>query len=570
MSTKEKEVFNIAGSIHPEYFELYSDWEKFRYVWEGGEAFRDKYLQSYSSREDPADFDIRRLITPIPGFATAAVTDIKNAIFQRMGDITREGSSQQYRDIIAGKLGGVDLLGATMNYFIGNTVLPELLFMGKVGVYVDMPIIGEKQTLNQTKNIRPYFYTYKTEDIRNWRLSKQGEFIEFDMLLLRERILTYDDMYMLPDKDLVRYRLLTRQDGVVTVRFFDDNGTQIDTDGEVTTEAIELGIKRIPFTVMEIKKSLLQDIADHQIALLNMESSDVGYTLQANFPFYVEQQSKTVSTHLKSEESADGDNREIEAGGTVGRSYPVGTNPPSFINPSAEPLMASMEKQKQMKEDIRTLVQLALSSVQPKYASAEAKQHDQHGLEAGLSFIGLILEHGERQLASFFNEYENTEDIATTNYPERYSLKSDADRLSEADKLHDMMLKIPSKTAQKAMSKLIIHKLLDTKIPQEKLDAINVEIDKAEYITTDPEVIHNDLEKGLVSTITASNARGYNADKEVPQAAQDHTERIERIQTAQSSSDLETDNNAAKDEKRESQNTDLQDDTHKPVRGKAD
>jgi len=561
----KKETFNITSSVHPEYAELDADWQKFRYVWEGGVAFREQYLQKYSAREDPLDFEIRKDISPIPSFATAAVTDIKNSIFQRMNDITRAGSSEQYRSVIAGRLGGVDLLGATMNYFIGNRVLPELLFMGKVGIYVDMPVIETGITLNQTKNVRPYLYPYKTEDIRNWRLSRHDEFIEFDMLLLRETILTYDDVYSLPDKDSVRYRLLTRQDGVVLVRFFDENGIQIDINGEVTNEAIELGIKRIPFVIMELNKSLLQNIADHQIALLNMESSDVGYTLQSNFPFYIEQQSKTVSTHLKNEESEDGDDREIVAGGTVGRSYAKDLNPPGFINPSAEPLMASMEKQKRMKEDIRTLAQLALSTVQPKYASAEAKQFDEHGLESGLSFIGLILEHGERQMASFFNEYEDINDIATINYPERYSLKSDLERLTEAEKLYDMMLKVPSKVAQKAMSKLIIGKLLGTKIPQEQLDKINIEIDDAEYITAEPEIIHKDLEKGLVSTETASDARGYNAKTEVPQADQDHANRIKRIKEAQSP---DVDANAAKREKQQSQNTDFQGDTHKPVRGK--
>ena len=566
----------IVTSVHPEYSNLYLDWEKFRYTWEGGVDFREQYLKQYSAREDPDDFTVRKANTPIPSFATAAVTDIKNSIFQRMGDITRVGGSPLYQDVIFGKLGGIDLLGATMNYFIGNQVLDELLFMGKVGVYVDMPELANAQTLNDTRNKHPYYYIYKAEDIRNWRLSRHGEFIEFDMLLLQERTLTYDDVYFLPKKDSVRYRLLTREDGIVKVRFFDESNKQIDINGEATTKPTELDIKRIPFTIFELNKSLLQNIADHQIALLNIESSDVGYILLANLPFYTEQQSRMSSPHLKSEESfsSTDDDREVEIGGTVGRSYEKGSDRPGFIHPSSEPLMASMKKQDKLKEDIRTLVQLALSAVQPKFASAEAKQFDEHGLESGLSFIGLILEHGERQLATFFNDYEDSKDIATVNYPERYSLKSDTERLVEAEKLYDIMLKLTSKTAQKAISKLIIKKLLDTKLPQEELKRIENEIDAAEYITTEPEIIHSDLEKGLVSTKTASEARGYNADTEVPKAEQDHADRIERIKAAQSNeaargvNDLDTGGQNARDEKQDSQNTDLQDDTHKPVRGK--
>ena len=565
--------FNITNSVHPSYSASYLDWEKFRYVAEGGDDFIEKYLKSYSANENVIDFATRKSITPLPAFASAAITDVRNAIFQRMADISRTEGTESYQDVILGKLHGVDLLGATMNYFIGNEVLPELLNMGKVGVYVDMPKISEGQTLSETGLVHPYFYVYKAEQIKNWRLSKQGDFIEFNMLLLQEKILTYDDVYYLPSEDTTRYRLLTQKDGVVLVRFFNEEGTQIDEEGEPSDAAIELGVKRIPFTLFEINQSLLKNVANHQIAMLNMESSDVSYALKANFPFYVEPKNPADSKHLKSGTGGeDGDPNVIELGNTVGRSYPAGSSPPEFIHPSSEPLNASMAKQKQLKEDVRALINLALSAIQPKYASAQAKEFDEHGLESGLSFIGLELEHGERQLASFFSEYEGKSEVALINYPDRYSLKSDKERIEEAEELHQMMLKIPSKKAQKVMTQLIIKKLLDTKIPTEDLSAILDEIETVKYTTSDPETIHGDLEKGLVSTETASEARGYDAANEVKQAKIDHTERLKRINEAQSKGargidDLDSDpNDSAKQEKTDSQNSDLQDDAHKPVK----
>jgi len=392
------------------------------------------------------------------------------------------------------------------------------------------------------------------------------------MLLLRESYLTYDDMYHLPEKDSVRYRLLTREDDTILARFFDATGVQIDVDGEPTDKPTELQLSRIPFTLFELDRSLLQDVADHQIALLNMESADIAFTLLANFPFYVEEQSRTISAHLKSEESEDGSDNEIEVGGTSGRAYGQGLKQPDFINPSSEPITASILKQDKLKSDIRTLVQLSLSTVQPKYASAEAKQFDEHGLESGLSLIGLVLAQGERQLAADFNAYEATDEVATINYPERYSLKSDMQRLEEAAKLYELMLKTPSKTAQKEISILINKKLLETKIPQDQLEKVFTEIRAAKYVTADPEVIHSDLEHGLVSNETASNARGYDAKVEVSKAEKDHAARILRIKEAQSSEtargvgDLETGDQARAD-KQQSQNPDLQGDARKPVRG---
>ena len=75
----------------------------------------------------------------------------------------------------------------------------------------------------------------------------------------------------------------------------------------------------------------------------------------------------------------------------------------------------------------------------------------------------------------------------------------------------------------------------------------------------------------MVSTKTASEARGYNAETEVPAAEEDHANRISRIKDAQSPTvdDLTISGDAARDEKEGSQNADLQGDSHKPVRGTA-
>lgn len=565
----------IQNSVHPLYTIASDNWQKYRYIKDGGQEFIDEYLVKFSERETTTKFEARRKMAPNPSFAAGAITDVKNAIFQRMVDTTRLGGTDSFRQTMSGEYGGVDLKGANMNFFIGNDILPELLFMGKIGVYVDMPTIDPGSTLVDTETKHPYFYTYMAEDIRNWRLSQVGETSEFDLLLLRERVLTYDD-FGLPEKDLARYRLLIRADGGVYVRFFSYDGKEIDVNGEPTDAPRFLEIPKIPFVTFELNHSLLTDIANHQIALLNLESSDVSYALLANIPHYIEQQSKMSSPHLKSVEDSGGmetNSREMEIGGMTGRSYAQGLDAPQFIHPSPEPLKASIDKQTQLKSDIRTLVQLALSDLQPKFASAASKEFDQHGLEAGLSYIGLVLEHGEQQLAEIYSNYEKSRDVAKITYPRRYSLKSDAERLEEAKKLQEIITTVPTKDGQKRISKLIIEKLFASKISQRELDALYTEIDAADYVTSDPETVLNDHERGLVSTLTASKARGYDAEKEVEQAKKDHAERIRRINEAQTSGDqsrgvqdLDSETDSGKTEKEMSQNADLQDDARKATR----
>jgi hypothetical protein len=566
----------IPQSVHPNYMAMAASWEKFRYTMDGGEPYIEKYMVTFSSREDPNDFLNRKSISPIPGFASSALTDVKNAIFQRTEDIQRLDGSKNYQAVVKGLLGGVDLQESTMNHFIGRKILPELIFLGKVGVYIDMPVIEEGQTQADIAQIHPYLYTYKAEQIRNWVYTPTKEGKEFDKLLLEETHLEFNN-FGLPEKEKQRFRLLERVDGVVTVKFYNNSNQQIDIDGNLTDDFTIIKMDKIPFVLLELEQSMLTDIANHQIALMNLESADVAYALRANFPFYVEQNSgKFNSTHLQGNENSDDhDGQDIDVGAIQGRQYGKGLERPAFIHPSSEPLEASMEKQKNLKDDIRALVNLALSAVRPKFSSAESKQYDERGLESGLAFLGLILEQAERQIAVIFSAYENSSELITIHYPERYSLKTDLDRLKEADAYAEQMAAVPSKTYQKAIAKEIANVLLGTRISNDDLIKVMKEIDEAKWLSSSAKDIHADIEHGILSLETGAVARGYESDEPV-KAATDHAERIARIKEAQSAPDARGDidnsdnpGEGARIEKDISQDADLQDDGSKAVRGEA-
>jgi hypothetical protein len=538
-------------SIHPEF--LTDEWIKYRYIKEGGDDFINRYLIKFSTREDTDEFNNRLLIAPVPGFANAALIDVRNAIYQRMCDITRKGGSKSYQQTIAGMHGGIDLKGASMNNFIGSQVLTELLFMGKVGVYVDMPEIGDV-TKKETEKLHPYAYIYTAEEIKNWDYEQDETGIHFTKLLLEETYTEYDDLG-LPKTVARRYRYLYKEDGVVYVKYIDAKGQMIAEEG-----VVQLNIPEIPFVLFELDRSLLKDVANHQIALLNLESSDLSYALKSNFPFYVEQYSgKFQSSHLKTDPE-DNEDDEIEVGNVTGRRYAVGMDQPAFIHPSAEPITASMEKQKQLKEDIRSLINLALSSIRPKFASAEAKQFDERGLESGLSFLGLVLELGEQQIAALYHMYENDNEITTVNYPETYGLKTNLQRMEEAERVHKLSSAVPSAKYQEEMSKEVVRILLSSKVSVDEMATMLTEIEETPYTTSDAEVIHGDVEQGLVSLETAAVARGYNSD-EPKKAEADHAARLERIKAAQTSAVIPDENpnpaKSGKAEKEASQNPDL-------------
>lgn len=589
----------IIDSRHPNFLVDHGEWAKWRYTYRGGTDYIQKFLIKINRQEDDLDFQNRKKMTPLQTFAKAAVNDVRNSIFQRLRDITRMDGSMSYDRAVSGLDNGVDLRGSTMNAFMGDNILTELLIMGRTGIYIDSPTIersdGSLPTLADVResNFRPYLYQYQIEDILSWRCSKPEDPSEFQSLLLRDTCLDFDQDTLLPLQAFERFRLLwiDQTDGLVRLQFLDGDGNMIDRDGLPSTQPIKLNLDRIPFVMPDIGDSLLRDVSQHQIALLNMVSRDVAYALTANFPFYTEQRDlRAVGDHLKQNVNPDGTAeaggqsnhlREANVGTTQGRSYDLRTERPGFINPSSEPLDASMRLQVKLEGDIRRLINLAVTSLATSRQSADSKAFDNEGLEAGLSFIGLVLESAERRVADFWASYENTNPsarvIATVKYPDRYALKTDESRITEASKLVELIQQTPSKTARKELWKSIIDVLLSGRISVDAMSKINAEIDSAPFTTSDPDTIISAVEAGLVGEETASLALGFLKD-EIDKARKDHAARIARIQQAQSSGktnnpgarglgDLAADSGQASQERSDANNPDLQEGRKPKKRG---
>ena len=553
---------------HPTYKSELSDWTKFRRTFAGGKDFVNQYLERFSHREDYADFRDRKRISYCAAHAKAAVLDIKNSIYQRMVDITRTNGSKSYMTAISGQDNGVDYTGNSMDGFIGRLILPELLSMAKVGIFIDKNEKPEGASRNDTKDLRPYVYMYTAEQIRSWTYNKNGE---LTALLLEDIGETIDEETGLTVGQVRTYRLLTLTANGVDVKIYDKSGKEI--------ESMNLVLTQIPFVIAELSQSLLTDVADYQIALTNMASSDINYALKSNFPFYTEQfDIRAEMSHLRSavvdagSSNVDGEaasaavakKPELELGTGQGRRYPAGLDRPGFIHPSSEPLIASMKKQEQLKAEIRQLVNLSVSSLEPVHSSADSKKEDNKGLESGLSYIGMELQYAEERLATIWNEYESHKGATVVAYPSNYSLKTDKDRRDEAKENIDLIPNIPSIDYQKEIAKETITTMVGHKVTNEALEKMHKQIEDAKVIVIDPDILAQDIERGLVTVGTASVARLY-PDDEAEKAKVEHAERIARIQAAQSDADARgvedagADPDGGKKEKEESRQTDFDD-----------
>lgn len=541
---------SVPSFTHPDYDASVDDWYKFRLTYQAGTAFKDKYLEHFSSREDYTDFANRKAISYVPAHAKAAINDVKNAIFQRLIDITRAGGPDSYQNAITGNNGGIDLAGNSMDSFIGRIVLPELLVMGKVGIYVDKPEIpATANTLDKQAAYRPYIYIYKAENIRCWGLDKQNQ---LQSVLLRDYIEQENEQGLVIGT-IEQYRLIRKTPEGVIVSFYDQTGQYVNE--------IPLKIKKIPFVILEITGSLLTDVADYQIALLNLSSSDMNYAFRGNFPFYTEQSTPADMLNMRQADASTTDSNpgtdaeaqkardpEIKVGATKGRRYAKGTERPAFIHPSPEPLRVSMEKQEKMKQEIRQLINLAITNIEPRRASAESKTLDEKGLESGLSYIGLELEYAEREVGRLWAEYENLKnpDVPTIQYPKKYTLKTDEDRRKEAKEITEQAEKVPSKTFQKESMKAAVSMTMGYKVTAETLAKMHQEIDESDIVIINPEVINQSIESGILCLETASKAMGY-PEGEIDKAKKDKADRAAAVALAQSTAgargvaDLSTD-----------------------------
>lgn len=539
---------------HPAFTAEADDWCKYRSVYSGGKQFVCEYLKRLSTRENIEDFNNRKAITYAPAFAKAAINEIKNVIFNRLRDVIRESTSNTYNRCINGELLGVDNAGASMDFFIGQYILPELLTMRKVGVYVDMPA-DVPVTLAGDLTKHPYLYLYKAESIKSWRYAEGSEQKEFDAVLLFEDQMEYDEDSSLPTGKQERYRYVYRANGKVYVEFYDLNDNQIDKDGNPTSVPYEINIPEIPFVVFEIADSLLKDVADYQIALLNMESSDIAYAISANFPLYIEQfddhlnsgddlppipeeiDSNTLETKpLTDARITEARDRSAKVGPTYGRKYPRDSNAPAFIHPSAEPLMAAMEKEKQIKKDIKLLMNLAVNELSDKMVSSDSKKTDESGKQNGLSCVAYVLENGEAKIARYWGFYESIKGSVRVAYPKDYELKSDEQRYTDCKELWELAEKVPSNTFKKELLKRISTIILNSKVNPDVLVKIHAEVDKAKALLTPVDLITKCQTAGLVDDKTASEALGF-AEGLVEQAKKDHADKLARIQEAQGGAD---------------------------------
>jgi len=468
----------------------------------GGRFFINRYLRKVSSKETDDEFTRRSALSFCPTDAADAIDEIKNSIFQRIVDVSRIGGSDLYQQVMLGELNGVDYDFRDMNTFMGELVLLDLLIMGKVGVFVDNfteEQLGSNQLTADSKH--PFLQVVPRENIKEIKKN------------------TINQLTRIKFNDLV----FENNSGIVTFhREYIENGSTTATIPQT------LGINRVPFVLFETSRPMMQNVAEIQVALLNLHSNDLRMAIEGNYHIYYEygggREGKEEAPHLKK-------NRNVQAGISVGRKVIGGA--PGFVSPDPDNLRASMEKIAALEAKIRRQVHLNVAAQNPRRQAADSKEYDDRPLEAGLSAIGQVLERGEKQIAEIFALYTNSKK-PTISYPQRYDLKGDAERREEAKELNEIGSLVPSDSFRRNIHKSIAERIYGHRLSTKELDLIYSQIDSSETTCVTPDVLMRAVELGLVDKTTASNGLGFDGKKVIPIAAKEHAEKLAEMQKAQS------------------------------------
>lgn len=503
----------ICCQNHYNYFQDSAEWSDWRDCYRGGDTFLRRYLQRIEDKETHTEFERRKSLTPVPTYAKREINKVRNALFQRFGDIVRREGTAATRAIIDGQNRGVDNRGSSMNAFSGKVILPDLLVMSAFGVLVDAPRVPGETLADVPQDFRPYLNGYCVEQINKLIPQDPGKPGDWKAVLLTD--VSYSlDMFngTRTETQTYRYFYIDPDTGLVNVQ-------QLASNGEPTEPVIVTDLVEIPFVLYDIGGSLIQDVWRHQAALLNLVSSDTNYAHDANFPFLTRQ------THDMNAEHLDGAESEVKVGGRKGMKYGKSLERPQFIAPPADPLRLSIELRKTLKEEVKELVLGALSDM-----------GEDGTIDSGLAFIGECMESAEQRVwqhwATFEQRNPSRRRPILVSYPEVWGLKSDEQRIKDCEAFLGLMFKVPGRKIKKEIAKLGADQLLRGKVKTNVLDSIKEEIDDAPYCTSDPDIVIPAKKEGLMSGETGSLALGGTED-EWEKSQRDQAERAAQIVKAQ-------------------------------------
>ncbi len=285
-------------------------------------------------------------------------------------------------DLVREQLFDVDLEGNDLNIWLYQTARTVISF-GHVGVLVDAPKEGEKA--------RPYWVTYKPEDILGWRTEVIEGARELTQVRLLERVIEADGKY--GEKTITQIRVLER--GRYEIHRKDDKRGEykLFDEGEMSLK------DKIPFAVAYSNRvgyfesrSPLYDIAE-----LNLKH----YQIQSDLDNILHISSVPLLA-VFGYPNAD----EITTGPSEALSLPPESRM-EYISPSGDSYDSQFKRLDDIKEQINTLSLAAVLGQKLVGETAEAKRIDRSQNDSTMMVVAQQMQDLIDNCLKFHSEYLN-------------------------------------------------------------------------------------------------------------------------------------------------------------------
>lgn len=253
----------ITTILHPEYIAAATAWRKCRDCSEGEEAVQFagvRYLPKLGDQTDP-DYEAYKLRARFFNAFAKTISGHTGLILRTPINLITPDSFDEVKD-------NIDRSGSTIADYI-KLVIEQVLTVGRHGTLIDYSRVEEGATKEDAAGARPYWVSYKAENILDWQYTDGI----LTYVVLREFLDKKDNFYKETQK-LVRYRVLKLEGGVYTQQVYVEGEEDTDQEvGEVITPHINgKTFDHIPFTIHqpdhdnEVNKPPLLDLANTNIS----------------------------------------------------------------------------------------------------------------------------------------------------------------------------------------------------------------------------------------------------------------------------------------------------------------
>ena len=180
---------------HPAYGTAKPRWQRCRDAYEGGDAVRERgtsYLPKLDGQSGP-EYEAYKLRADFYGATGRTVDGLAGAVL-------RKAPAIEAPEAVRPHLADVTSQGVPLEAF-AKALVEQDLCVGRAGILVDLP--AQEQT-----EARPYWVSYRAEQIINWRTAVRNGRRVLTLVVLQETDSKVDAVDPFVQKDVTQYRVL--------------------------------------------------------------------------------------------------------------------------------------------------------------------------------------------------------------------------------------------------------------------------------------------------------------------------------------------------------------------------